>query len=142
MHAQPWAYGAGGRKEAGRVLAPRHAYRRGPQDISHGGPERNADGVQWPEGSSPGGAMASAQDTTGVSERGMSAEGERGNVGEPPVSWSQSRHGGPGDQQPGRGRGASTRPRARQGDHARRDAGTVAGRERQAQCRERGSVAV
>ena len=49
---------------------------------------------------------------------------------------------GTGGPQPGRGRGASTRPRARQGDHARRDAGTVAGRERQAQCRERGSVAV
>ncbi len=48
--------------------------------------EGKADGVHAPEGSSPGRAMASAPDTTGVCERGMGPEGERGNVGEPPVS--------------------------------------------------------
>jgi len=35
--------------------------------------EGKADGFQWPEGSRPGGDMASIQDTTGVEERGMHA---------------------------------------------------------------------
>jgi hypothetical protein len=33
--------------------------------------EENADGFQWPEGSSPEGVRASSQDTTGVEEQGM-----------------------------------------------------------------------
>jgi hypothetical protein len=64
--------------------------------------------------------MARAQDPTGVSERGMAAPGERGNWGEPSVSWSETRRGGPGDHKPWRGLGASPRPRALRGDHARR----------------------
>ena len=52
---------------------------------------------------------ASAQDTPGVEERGMSAEGELGNLGEPPGSAHNSRDGGPGDQKPWRDLGASTR---------------------------------
>ena len=66
MHAQQWEYGAGGSEDAGRVIEPRNAYSGGQQDISQGGTERKADGVPWPEGSSPGCAMASAQDPTGV----------------------------------------------------------------------------
>ena len=42
-----------------------------------------ADGCQWLEGRRPGGARARAQDTTGVGERGLSSEGQLGNVGEP-----------------------------------------------------------
>jgi hypothetical protein len=63
-----------------------------------------ADGCQWLAGRSPGCAMARAQDPTGVSERGMSAQGERGNLGEPPVSLSYPRSGGPGDHRPWRDR--------------------------------------
>src|SRR6516162_11547653 len=48
----------------------------------------------------------------------MSSQGELGNVGEPRVSLSPPRSGGPGDQRPWRGLGASTRARARQGEHA------------------------
>ena len=66
MHTQQWAYGAGGNEEAGRVIEPRNEYRGGREDIPQGGSEGKADGFQWPEGSSPGRDMASAQDTTGV----------------------------------------------------------------------------
>ena len=66
MHAQQWEYGAGGSEDAGRVMEPRNEYSCGHEDISQGRNERKADGFQWPEGSSPGCAMASAQDTTGV----------------------------------------------------------------------------
>jgi hypothetical protein len=45
----------------------------------------------------------------------MSAQGERGHVGEPPVSLSQTRTGGPGDQKPWRALGASTGQRALEG---------------------------
>jgi len=38
------------------------------------------------EGSSPGCATASVQDTTGVCDQGMESQGELGNVGEPMVS--------------------------------------------------------
>jgi len=74
------------------------------------GTEGQADGFQWPAGNSPGCARARAQDTTGVCERGMPPEGERGNVGEPSVSWSHARHGGPGDHKPWWGLGASPKP--------------------------------
>ena len=62
-------------EEAGRVMEPRKEYSRGQQDIPPGGTEGKADGFQWPEGSSPGYARASIEDTTGVSERGMSSIG-------------------------------------------------------------------
>ena len=66
MHTQQWTYEAGGSEEAGRVIEPRKEYSRGQEDIPQDWTEGNADGFQWPEGSSPGGAMARAQDTTGV----------------------------------------------------------------------------
>jgi hypothetical protein len=59
-------YEAGCREETGRVMEPRHWYRRGQQESPHGGREGKADGVQWPEGSSRARVMASVQDTTGV----------------------------------------------------------------------------
>ena len=65
----------------------------------------NADRVQWLAGSSPARHMARAEDTTGVCERGMSAQGARGHVGAPPVSLWPTRPGGPGAQKPWRGRG-------------------------------------
>ncbi len=70
MHAQQWASGAGGSEDAGRVMEPRKESSCGHEDRSQGCNERKADGFQWPEGRSPGRGMASAQDTTGVSERG------------------------------------------------------------------------
>ena len=100
-------YEAGGSEKAGRVMEPRNGESCG----------QKADGVHALEGRSPGCARASAQDNTGVCERGMSAEGERGNVGEPPVSLLPARSGGPGDHKPWRGVGASPTPRARKGDH-------------------------
>jgi hypothetical protein len=81
--------------------------------------EGKADGVQWPEGSRPGGDMARLQDPTGGSERGMHAEGELGNWGEPSASLRLSRLGGPGDHRPWRDWAACTRPRARRGHHER-----------------------
>src|SRR5262249_11473313 len=42
-------------------------------------------------------------------QRGMASQGELGNVGEPRVSLSHSRSGGPGDQRPWRGLGTWTR---------------------------------
>jgi len=66
VHTQQWAYGAGWNEDAGRVMEPRNEYRRGQKDISQGCTERKADGFQWPEGSSPERARASAEDTTGV----------------------------------------------------------------------------
>ena len=59
-------YGAGCREQAGRVMEPRKVYSRGHKDIPQGGFEGKADGVQALEGSSPGRARASAQDTLGV----------------------------------------------------------------------------
>jgi hypothetical protein len=53
-----------------------------------------------------------------------------------------SRSGGPGDQKPWRGRGASTRPRALAGHHEQIEAGKVLGSERQAKRPGTGSVAV
>jgi hypothetical protein len=79
-------YGAGWSEKAGRVIAPRKVESRGHKAIPQGGFEEKADGVHAPEGSSPGCVLASIEDTTGVCERGRSSEGERGNVGEPPVS--------------------------------------------------------
>ena len=66
MLAQQWTYEAGGSEDAGRVIEPRNGYSCGQKDISQGGMERKADGVQAPEGSRPVCAMASGQDTTGV----------------------------------------------------------------------------
>ena len=65
MPTQQWAYEAGGSEEAGRVMEPRNMYSRGQKD-SLSGIEVKADGLQAPEGSSPGCGMASAPDTTGV----------------------------------------------------------------------------
>jgi len=50
-----------------------------------------ADGVQGPAGSRPGRDQARVQDTTGVRERGMHAEGCLGNWGEPMVSLENIR---------------------------------------------------
>jgi hypothetical protein len=110
--------------------------------ISFSGTEGKADGCQWPEGNSPGCARARAQDPTGVGERGMPPEGERGTLGEPSVSLAHSRTGGPGDQKPWGGLGASPRTEARQGQPERTEANQVSGRERQAKRPERGRVAV
>jgi len=118
VHTQQWAYEAGGHEKTGRVMEPRKGDRGGRKDISPGSQEGKADGFHWPEGSSPAGVRASVQDTTGVSERGMSAQGELGNLGEPRVSVSHSWSGGPGDQRPWRGLGALASSRARQGEHA------------------------
>ena len=111
-------YGAGGSEEAGRVMEPRHAERRGQQALPQGGSEGPAAGCQWPEGSSPRRAQASVEDTTGVEERGLPAEGGGGNVGEPPVALPTSRMRGAGDHRPRRGGAASTPPRAPRGHHA------------------------
>ena len=66
MPAQQWEYEAGVSEDAGRVIEPRNVYSRGQQDNPQGGAEEKADGLQAPEGSSPGCDKASAQDTTGV----------------------------------------------------------------------------
>ena len=65
MHTQQWEYEAGWNEDVGCVMEPRNMYSRGQKD-SLSGIEVKADGVQWPEGSSPGCAKASVQDTTGV----------------------------------------------------------------------------
>jgi hypothetical protein len=52
------------------------------------------------------------------------------------------RSGGPDDQRPWRGGGASTRPRALRGHHQRTAAGKVSGSERRAKRPEKGRVAV
>jgi hypothetical protein len=58
-------YGAGGSEKAGRVIEPRNVSSRGHQDIPQGGFEGKADGVQAPEGRSPGCVLARIEDTTG-----------------------------------------------------------------------------
>jgi hypothetical protein len=63
-------------------------------------------------------------------------------VGEPSVSVSPARHGGPGDHKPWDGLGASPRSYARKGQHERTEADKVSGSERHAQRPERGRVAV
>jgi hypothetical protein len=63
--------------------------------------------------------MASSQAPPGVSARGRQSSGERGNVGEPSISWRLSRRGGPGDHRPWRAGAAFTRPRAPRGHHER-----------------------
>ena len=59
-------YGAGCSAKTGRVMEPRKVESRGHKEISQGGMERKADGVQAPEGSSPGGVVARVEATTGV----------------------------------------------------------------------------
>jgi hypothetical protein len=54
----------------------------------------------------------------------------------------QTRTGGPGDHRPWRGRRASTRPRAQQGQHERAEASKVSGSERRAKQPETGRMAV
>ena len=54
------------REEAGRVMEPRKKESRGHQETAQRRIEENADGFQWPEGSSPRRAQASVEDTTGV----------------------------------------------------------------------------
>ena len=66
MPAQQWAYEAGVSEDAGRVMEPRKVESRGQEDIPQGRFEGKADGVQAPEGRSPGRGRARAQDTTGV----------------------------------------------------------------------------
>src|SRR5438552_19142350 len=72
----------------------------------------------------------------------MHTQGELGNLGEPRVSLSHSRNGGPGDQKPWRGLGASPRSRALRGHHEHTETNKVSGRERQAKCPEMGRLAV
>ena len=78
-------YEAGCSEQAGRVMAPRNGESCGA-----------AAGVHALAGSRPGCARARAPDTPGVCERGMAAQGARGNVGEPPVSWTTGPEWGPG----------------------------------------------
>ena len=59
-------YEAGCSEDAGRVIEPRKVYSRGHEDIPPEVIEGKADGLQAPEGSSPGCGMASIEDTTGV----------------------------------------------------------------------------
>lgn len=82
------------------------------------------------------------RDTTGVGERGISAQGALGHLGAPRVSLSDSRSGGPGDQQPWRGVGTAPRSRVLRRHHQHMEASKVAGRERQAKCPEMGRLAV
>jgi hypothetical protein len=117
VHTQPRASEAGGPAKTGRVLEPRKGDRCGRKESSPGSQEGKADGCHWPAGRSPDGVRASGQDTTGGEERGLSAQGELGHVGEPRVAWSDARRGGPGDHRPWRALGASPRARARQGEH-------------------------
>src|SRR5712691_5078523 len=72
----------------------------------------------------------------------MSPEGERGNVGEPAVSVSQTRNRGPGDHKPWRGGGLPPWPRAHMGHHEPWRQARYRGRERQAKRPETGSAAV
>src|SRR5712692_12001116 len=72
----------------------------------------------------------------------MSSEGELGNLGEPAVSLSHARIGGPGDQKPWRGRGASTLATSPAGRPRTTEAGKVSGNERQVKDPEMGRVAV
>jgi hypothetical protein len=58
--------GAGCSEDVGRVIEPRNTYRRGQQETAQSRIEGNADGFQWPAGSSPGRHMARAEDPTGV----------------------------------------------------------------------------
>ena len=59
-------YEAGCSEDAGRVIEPRNVYSCGQEDIPQEVIEGKADGLQAPEGSSPGCGMASVEDTTGV----------------------------------------------------------------------------
>ena len=56
------------------MIEPRNLYNRG-QWIAVRSFSGKADAVNEAEGSSPGDARASVQDTTGVEERGMSLKG-------------------------------------------------------------------
>ena len=109
MPAQQWEYDAGVREEGGRVLAPRHGESRGQEESPQGRFEGNADGVHAPEGRHPGRGRARAQDTTGVGERGMPPQGERGNVGEPALSVTTLPEEGTGRPQALAWPGAATR---------------------------------
>ena len=56
------------------MIEPRNLYNRG-QGIAVRTSTGKADAVKRAEGSSPGDARASVQDTTGVEERGMDLKG-------------------------------------------------------------------
>ena len=140
MHHRKRVYGAGGSEEAGRVIEPRNAYSRGHKDTLRR-IEGNADGLHAPEGCM--GALWPVRRTPPGSE--SEAYLHRGNAG----TWEshrspclQTRIGGPGDQRPWRGRRASTRPRAQQGQHERAEASKVSGSERRAKRPEMGRAAV
>jgi hypothetical protein len=142
VQAQQWEYGAGGDEHAGRVIEPRNDYSCGHQDNPQDGQEARADGFQWPE-ATVSGSRRQESGTPPGSKSGACRH--RGNSG----TWEShlspcvySRSGGPGDQKPWRGRGASTRPRALAGHHEQIEAGKVLGSERQAKRPGTGSVAV
>jgi hypothetical protein len=52
-------------------MAPRHAARRGPPESPYGTLEGNADGVQWPNGRSPGGGLARTQAPPGAARNSV-----------------------------------------------------------------------
>ena len=124
------------------MMEPRNLYDRGhqdnPQDVQRGKPT-----VSWHRKAAVLGALWQVRRTPPGSESG--AYLHRGNSG----TWEshrspclQTRTGGPGDQRPWRGRRASTRPRAQQGQHERAEARKVSGSERRAKRPETGRMAV
>lgn len=75
VQAQQWEYEAGGNEATGCVIEPRKRLLWWSTGYPSEEIEGKADGVEKPEGSSPGHVMASVWDTTGVEERGMYPEG-------------------------------------------------------------------
>ncbi len=74
VQTQQWEYEAGRIKDTGRVIEPRNQtwWTRG---YPSGRREGKADGLPGLEGNSPGYALASRGDSTGVCERGMYLQG-------------------------------------------------------------------
>jgi hypothetical protein len=114
-------YGAGGSEGTGRVMEPRNGERCGEPTVSSGW-QAAVLGALWrvrrtPPGSESGACLQRGHAGTWESHR---------------CPCPHARSGGPGDQRPWRGLGASTRPRALRGDHERgkhaRDRGTSAKR--------------
>jgi hypothetical protein len=92
------------------VIEPRKVSSRGREASPRGGHEGKADACHGPEGRSAGRARARAQDPTGVEARGRSPPGSLGHWGEPAVSWSPGRHGGPAINGPSGCGGFALRP--------------------------------
>lgn len=131
-HAQSWADEAGAREEAGGVMEPRHGERGGREESPPGGGVGKADGLHAPEGRSPGRARARVQDPTGVARARGRARCLRGTG----PAW------GSGCSTALAWAGASTRARARTGDHEPPQPARDSGRARPAPGPARGQVAV